>query len=358
MNAYDQVDTSAGLAIIFTFLMILVLFVKWNKAKRVLKPNIYFIAYYLFAVISVAWADWTQIPVAGYKAVEVLTSFCFIMLIMSKMKTIRQAFDFILVLCLFLNLIFLLGNPGHDNAFPLVGIVEFMLALGAIRYEISTRKKMIHHLIVGLLTIIISTSTASWLSLIIGLFVFFSTSTKGIKLTYVISAFIFFYGIFLFFGDYITSIIAAGHSEAELQSGTGRQQLWEAYIEGWKESPWVGHGFIVGEKGAVASQYVAFATNTAHNMMISVLVNTGIIGMMIWLRFLWKQCSACYKLSLKKNVFALTMFPALLAMFVNANSFPIIGSEWSPVSPPIYAMIVFVFTFMPKAINDEGYIAK
>ena len=72
-----------------------------------------------------------------------------------------------------------------------------------------------------------------------------------------------------------------------MESGSGREALWMAYLRGWLESPLVGHGFIVGEKGAVAAKYIAFATNTAHNMMISVLINTGLVGMAFWIAFLY-----------------------------------------------------------------------
>lgn len=63
----------------------------------------------------------------------------------------------------------------------------------------------------------------------------------------------------------------------------------------------------------------------------------------------------------KKNPYALTCFPAIIAMFVNANSFPVIGSEWSPVSPPIYALIIFIFVYIKKILSiivqvDESII--
>jgi len=124
------------------------------------------------------------------------------------------------------------------------------------------------------------------------------------------------------------------------------------------ESPVIGHGFIVGEKGAIAAKYIAFATNTAHNMMISVLVNTGLVGLFIWLYFLWKQCLICWSYSLKKNSYALTCFPAIIAMFVNANSFPVIGSEWSPVSPPIYALIIFIFVYIKQDVITNKSLAR
>ena len=102
---------------------------------------------------------------------------------------------------------------------------------------------------------------------------------------------------------------------------------------------------------------MAFATNTAHNMIISVLVNTGLIGLALWIFFMWKQCKICLKYSYRKNKYALTCFPAIVAMLVNANSFPIIGSEWSPTSVPIYALLIFVFVYIPLS-QSEFQIVK
>lgn len=358
MDAYNQVDGSASIAIVFTLLTLAIVVPKWKTLTPYRRPNMSFINYYLLAMVSVVWVGFNFIPIVGYKALEVIAYVLLTVFIMSKMKSVRQAFDFILVQLFLLNIMYLVYNHGHDNAFPILGMSEFFMALGSIRYNVEKKKYMIPHLVVGMATVILSTSTATWMSFIIGLFYFYSTSVRGIKIGRAIFVAIFFYVTYMIFEEYIESVVFGHKSQEMIESGSGRRELWLAYIQGWMESPIVGHGFVIGEKGAAASRYIAFATNTSHNMLISVLVNTGILGMALWLNFLWRLLKKCYDLSLKKNAFALIMFPVIIAMFINANSFPIIGSEWSPVSPPIYAMIVFIFTFMPIAMKDERYIAR
>lgn len=352
MDAYSSVDASASVAILMTAILGALLFTKMGKIKREINDSSPFLYYYYFAAVSVLWAGLQSLAVAGYKAVEVIVSFLAIIFIMHNLKTIKERFSFILVSLTFCNVIYLImflrSGQGHDNAFPLLAITEMLLLLGSVRYNIFKYKQLKHHFIVSALTIVLGTSTASWMSLIIGLFFFFSTSRKGMNLGLALVVAVLFYGAYQLWGDIIYSIVFEHKSQEMIESGSGRRELWEAYIEGWKDSPLVGYGFIVGEKGAIASRYIAFATNTAHNMMISVLINTGLIGLFIWLYFLWKQCWICWKYSLRKNPYALTCFPAIIAMFVNANSFPVIGSEWSPVSPPIYALIIFIFVYIKQ----------
>lgn len=352
MDAYSSVDASASVAILMTAILGALLFTKMGKIKREINDSSPFLYYYYFAAVSVLWAGLQSLAVAGYKAVEVIVSFLAIIFIMHNLKTIKERFSFILVSLTFCNVIYLImflrSGLGHDNAFPLLAITEMLLLLGSVRYNIFKYKQLKHHFIVSALTIVLGTSTASWMSLIIGLFFFFSTSRKGINLGLALVVAVLFYGAYSLWGDVIYSIVFGHKSKEMIESGSGRRELWMAYIEGWMDSPLLGYGFIVGEKGAIAARYIAFATNTAHNMMISVLVNTGLIGLFIWLYFLWKQCWICWKYSLRKNPYALTCFPAIIAMFVNANSFPVIGSEWSPVSPPIYALIIFIFVYIKQ----------
>lgn len=359
MKDFAVVDTSALLAIVFTVITLYVVWTKWEVIKIYYSENKSFIYYYGFCIISILWAGLSSAPLIGYKAVEVLASFLFIIILMDKIQNVRESFRFILSFFSLLNIIYLIFIHGHDNAFPLLGITQLLLVLGAIKYNVFSKNEMMHHLLISIATIIIGTSSASWISLIIGIVFLLGAKKSGIKVGIMIITAILFYAVWNMFEDTISHIIFGNKSLDAIRTGTGRQQLWEAYLKGWKESPWLGYGFIVGEKGAIASRYILFATNTAHNMMISVLVNTGIIGMAFWLMFLWKQCRICWVNSLRENPYALICLPTLIAMFVNANSFPVIGSEWSPVSPPIYALIIFVFSFIPyyqKEADDESAI--
>lgn len=357
MDAYASVDANNFIAILATIIMLGIVLFQQTKIKREIRMCNTFFYYYLFAAISIVWAGFQFITIAGYKAIEVIVSFSMIVLVMRNLRNITECFKFVMVSFTFCNVIYLImgfrSGLFHDNAFPLLAITQFLLILGAVRYRLSNWKQMQHHIIIAIVTMILGTSTASWISLIIGLFFFFSSSKKGVNIGQAMGIGILFYGIYQLFGDMIYDIVFGNKTQEMIENGSGRKALWMAYIQGWLESPIIGHGFIVGEKGAIAAKYIVFATNTSHNMMISVLVNTGLIGLGLWIAFMWKQCQICWYYSLRKNTYALTCFPAIIAMFINANSFPVIGSEWSPTSIPIYALLIFIFVYIPQSYKKD-----
>lgn len=359
MNDFAAVDANNSIAIVATLIMLGIVLTKYKSIIKDIRMSFSFLLYYLFAALSVTWAGFQFIAIAGYKAVEVMVSFLLIIVIMKNLKTTINNLFFILITCSFCNIIYFIqsfkNGIFHDNAFPILGLVEVFLVMGMMRYNIVKWKYVQHHAIIGFLTLVLSTSTASWISFILGAFVFFSSGYKGINVPRILGAVFLFTIIYWVFGDLVKEVVYAGKSEEQIQNASGREALWTAYIKGWLESPIIGHGFIVGEKGAVAAKYMAFATNTAHNMIISVLVNTGLIGLGLWIIFMWKQCKICLRYSYQKNKYALTCFPAIVGMLINANSFPIIGSEWSPTSVPIYALLIFVFVYIPLSQKETQF---
>lgn len=361
MDEFSTVDANNSIAIVATLIMLGIVVYNYRSLQKHMKLSFTFLLYYYFAAISVVWAGFQYLAVAGYKVLEVVVCFLMVMLIMKNLNSVMRNLVFIFIMLTCCNIIYFIqafrGAGFHDNAFPILGAVEVLLAAGVLKYGLLKWKDISHHVIIGFLTLVFATSTASWISFLIGLFVFYSSSLSGININRIIFALLIFFMGYLVMGDFVKEVVYAGKSEEQFKNASGREALWIAYIKGWLESPIIGHGFIVGEKGAVAAKYMAFATNTAHNMIISVLVNTGLVGLFMWIAFMWKQCKLCLTYSYKKNKYALICFPAIVAMLVNANSFPIIGSEWSPTSVPIYALLIFVFVYIPIS-QKEINIAK
>ncbi len=70
----------------------------------------------------------------------------------------------------------------------------------------------------------------------------------------------------------------------KIENGSARKAIWEAAFKLWDENPLMGNGLIVGERRIVG--YIGLAVISAHNSFISVLVNTGIVGMVIFMNLL------------------------------------------------------------------------
>ena len=75
-----------------------------------------------------------------------------------------------------------------------------------------------------------------------------------------------------------------GESLHLLFSLTGRTELWEAIWESIQRSPWIGHGYFVTSWNGLLNVWSGPANRTAHNILLQVLVSTGIVGTLL---FLW-----------------------------------------------------------------------
>lgn len=74
-----------------------------------------------------------------------------------------------------------------------------------------------------------------------------------------------------------------GQTSSELASLTGRVGYWQASIEAIAEQPLAGHGANVGARFALQAAFGNDNISTAHNTVIEVLLDTGIIGLAIFL---------------------------------------------------------------------------
>jgi exopolysaccharide production protein ExoQ len=149
-------------------------------------------------------------------------------------------------------------------------------------------------------------------------------------------------------GDIIYSFIRAGHSEAEMQSGTGRSVIWEAAYMSFKDNPILGSGFVIGERELGPKYGFDFRQLSAHNAFLSVLVNTGLIGFFIFIRFLYKWGIILYRNS-HWNVLSTILLPIYISIVINSAACPSIGSDWGPISSCIY--LIIGVSFMPTKKN-------
>jgi O-antigen ligase len=80
----------------------------------------------------------------------------------------------------------------------------------------------------------------------------------------------------------VVSFARRGESLHLLFSLTGRTELWEAIWEEFQASPWIGHGyFVTSAKGSI-DVWSGPANRTAHNVLLQVLVTTGIVGTLLF----------------------------------------------------------------------------
>lgn len=76
--------------------------------------------------------------------------------------------------------------------------------------------------------------------------------------------------------------VSRGESSETLWTLTGRTELWQAVWASISESPLMGHGYYVASSDGFLDAWSGPAIRTAHNLLLHVLVSTGLIGVVFF----------------------------------------------------------------------------
>lgn len=90
---------------------------------------------------------------------------------------------------------------------------------------------------------------------------------------------------------------------------------------------------------------------SAHNGYLSILVNTGIIGSLIFSIFLLKTLFRGFSKAQTKNVaqpLATVFFAAFCGILVNNLSYPLLGSDWNHTFLPMMSVLIMMNTWRNK----------
>lgn len=349
------VDKASSLALLGICASLLLIMQNSSKINRIIPRVSPFLGYYMFATLSFIWAG--NMGTILFKGIEVICSFIVICLTLYIIRSSKLALLYIIYLattsaCMDILNKWIRYGFGfyHTNAYTMTAMIALLLIWGGIRNKILNFKEVKLLFIINAIMLIAGTSSASYISFVIGIIVLFSTKNKkGINLGITLLICLILYGIYYYYQDLIFDLIFHGRSTEKIENGSGRKAIWEAAFKLWEQNPIIGNGFLVGERQIV--HYIGLAVISAHNSFISVLVNTGITGMLIFVIFIFKWFYKVYHY-LKTNRYACVLLPAMIATVVNCNAFPAIGSDWNYVAPSVYAMIAFVFINLTKYENN------
>ena len=75
--------------------------------------------------------------------------------------------------------------------------------------------------------------------------------------------------------------LSRGESAESLTSLTGRTELWDAMWKSFQDSPILGHGYFVTSKTGAIDVWGGPENRTAHNVLLQVLVTTGLVGLFL-----------------------------------------------------------------------------
>ena len=296
--------------------------------------------YYVFCIFSFIWrAPGSSAPYIIYRAVSMNIMILYVFYLMSRFRDQKEAFDRLLK---YVFLILLLGFFGefksrgfafgslHTNSYSFSAAVLAVLAMTAFKIQEKTFSQVKWYVILGMVGILLGTSGGSNIAFAMAFCFIMCVNKEQLNPLLVLLLPIVGILIYEFFLPEIMQFLFPGKTMAGIRSGTGRMKMWEVYINAWKEYPWLGYGFCIGERSGHLFGYRY--TLSAHNGYISVLVNTGIAGVFFFGLFVLSWFFSQLKQMSMRNRNIYPVIAAFIVIMVNNMSVPTIGSQWSALS--------------------------
>ena len=157
-----------------------------------------------------------------------------------------------------------------------------------------------------------------------------------------------------FFGEIddtlVKSVLFPGKTDAHIYSLRGRLPLWNKLFELFLDSPVFGHGFAILTTG----RGQVFA-GSPHNSLLSVLLGTGILGMLTVTFYFLRLLREFYRTTVKRLPGAVGCTAAILTGLVNSLSTPFVLEQWEEASFVFAAMTAFsiLFVYLPYKSKEK-----
>lgn len=356
---FSAVDTHAAFDITVVGLTALILIFSgslghtWSKFRHT--PFVWLFGYYLICAFSSIWSSAPAYSL--YRAVEYLI-LCFATLtIIAHFHDFERAetgFFIIAIATIIFQMMVNVRLVGfsfslshwHTNTYSASSAILFCYCFGeyfamtkAERAAAKARtKRLLRAGIFSFGTLALGTSSASNVAAAVGcLMIFLSLRRFGLLLLGLWVGFIFF----LLGGgpEIIMGILFPGKDEYALETASGRTLIWELYWYKFLQRPLLGHGFGVISSGRDA----AFAARS-HNSLFTVLIGTGLIGLLFFAIFsirLWWDAL----ISVWRRIPGTVGFTgALAAAFVNSLGMPLMADRWVTTSI-VFVWLLGLFVF-------------
>ncbi len=356
-SAFAEIDPSSLIQVILVFLAIpFILSKRGVRAIRVLfdGPIKYYIFYIFWCFITTLWSS--DLFYSMFRAFELLITlfiFGFIFVDIRNKEYAKKILLYFLVISLSIGIGYHLKSGWfsfqrfHSNTYPMLSAAGILVGFFIywdqkyFDYDYKNLKYLsLLLLFVSVVGIIYGTSSASNVSLIIAIILLSSIKRNNLMAFFLVTVALL--GVWLLWDLYqtqILDIVFPGKSLESIKTGHGRTGMWQYYIDGFLERPLFGYGFPTGEKEGLKFGWIT--TNTSHNMLISVAINTGIIGLLLFLIFIFRY--SWFLITRLRDGYRdfKWITGAWIVFIVNSMSLPALGSHWMWITSSIFCVMVY-----------------
>lgn len=148
--------------------------------------------------------------------------------------------------------------------------------------------------------------------------------------------------------------VSQGQTQRQLQSISGRTEMWDQIFRSIEKSPWKGHGYFVSSESGQLYVWYQWGNWTAHNLWLQVLVTTGLIGLTIFAGHLLVVGHAAIRLARSSQQVAHRHLGFLLIFLLWYLGWGLLNSSiFGPTSPE--AVFFFVFTGIAIAASARTW---
>ena len=354
---YGYVDNSALIEVVLTGLTG-VLLLREQAFGRVLSLSSHsavgaVLLYYVLGAVSACWSEMPSYSL--FRAIEVLIQFMAILVIMFGRRHFASAENTFLIACAIDIALEMLGqvrlNGGvspdalHTTSYSQVGLMLFVYC-SAEWFEckqVRSRKLIVFGLY-GLGALVAGTSSGSNIATVIGLVAMSVILAVRGRMAPVLLALCVGGVLILAAGsrvrteERVMSLLAPNKTREEVESFGYRKGLWENLMVLHKDRPWLGRGFIA------STRTPDIDVHSAHNAFLQVLLDTGNVGLIVFVLGLLIMINDCCRSVLARvpgSAGFAAAFAGLLAINWSSNS---LGNLW--MKPTFaFAFLAGLYTF-------------
>lgn len=313
------------------------------------------IIYYLFGALSSLWSPLPAFSL--YRSVEAISQIALIHLAVLHAPGFVAAERRTLIAILAsmsLGMLSVIATFGmeprfdfwHTNQYSVPAMLAFTYAVGELLSGRSTGKRfLLITAAAGLAGMTIGTSSASIIAALFGACIAAALSKRHQGKILFLSIVI---GIVVLAGGFgaIKHVVFYGKSEVNIERLSGRTYFWQGYMKEFTENPLIGHGFAV---SARISTY--WKTTNTHNSILSVLLGTGLLGMVLVARAVLRWGFDALRATRRKRKGSVGATAAIAAGLVNSMSVAYLGETWMMSSFSFICMLALFSLFIAPDVS-------